>query len=153
MNIIKNLKPGIEKRTGYLSVTLLKDNKQLTKQVHRLVAETFIDNIDYKPIINHKNGIKIDNNVNNLEFCTASENNKHAYRLGIRKVTKKQKESGKLRRKSINQYNKEGKFIKQWVSIKEAEQNLGIRNISSCCKGTYETAGGYIWKYANKEEI
>lgn len=62
----------------YLIVKLNMKNKQITKNVHRLVLETFILNPDKKPLCNHKNGIKQDNRVSNLEWCTQSENMQHA---------------------------------------------------------------------------
>ena len=57
--------------------------------LHRLMAETFIPNPNNYPIINHINGDKQDNRVENLEWCTFSYNNKEAYRLGLRKVSEK----------------------------------------------------------------
>ena len=69
--------------TGYKKVVLYKNNKKKTKKVHRLVAESFIENPYKKKTINHKNGIKTDNSVCNLEWATYSENNKHAYKNGF----------------------------------------------------------------------
>lgn len=75
------LKPALnsKKRKGYLAVALLKDGKQKTLPIHKLVAEAFVPNIDNKPQINHINGIKTDNNSINLEWVTPSENIKHAW--------------------------------------------------------------------------
>jgi hypothetical protein len=63
---------------GYLKCNLKNDGKRFDFRVHRLVAEAFIPNNENKPIINHKNGIKTDNRVDNLEWCTISENVLHA---------------------------------------------------------------------------
>jgi hypothetical protein len=62
-------------------VGLRKNQKTKTNLIHRLVAETFIENLENKPCVNHKNGIRDDNCVKNLEWCTVSENNLHSYRV------------------------------------------------------------------------
>ena len=69
-------------RDGYKVVGLWKDNKSTAKTVHRLVALAFIPNPENKPQVNHKNKIKSDNRVENLEWTTCSENHKHAYKNG-----------------------------------------------------------------------
>lgn len=78
----KILSPKIDK-DGYLECALSIDGKRTMKyfRVHRLVAETFLENPDNKPTINHINGIKIDNNVDNLEWSTYSENNIHRFQI------------------------------------------------------------------------
>ena len=67
--------------SGYLNVVLCKYGKLYNRSVHRLVANAYISNIDNKPQVNHIDGDKKNNNVNNLEWVTASENQKHSYKV------------------------------------------------------------------------
>lgn len=76
----KILKPKIDK-DGYLEYGLSINGKIIFKRGHRIVAETFIPNTENKPIINHINGLKNDNRVENLEWTTYSENNTHRFRV------------------------------------------------------------------------
>lgn len=68
---------------GYLSVKLFEDNRWKTILIHRLVAETFIPNPENKKTVNHINGIKTDNRLENLEWCTFSENSIHAVKNNL----------------------------------------------------------------------
>jgi hypothetical protein len=78
------LKP-LKLRKGYLGVEFRESNKRKHFRVHRLVALVFIPNPENKPEVNHKDGIKSNNHVDNLEWCTASENVQHAYDTGLKK--------------------------------------------------------------------
>lgn len=80
----KILKPTTT-RNGYKMIVLSKDGKFKYQTIHRLVATAFIPNPENKPTVNHKDGDKSNNHVDNLEWCTSSENNSHAYRIGLKK--------------------------------------------------------------------
>ena len=75
-------------QSGYCMVNLAKDRKSTTHYVHRLVAEAYLENPDNLPQVNHKDGNKDNNNVDNLEWCAASHNNKHALETGLREGQK-----------------------------------------------------------------
>ena len=70
------------KKTGYFQIKLSKDSSDRVMLIHRLIAEAFIENVENKPFINHINAIRNDNRIENLEWCTQSENVIHAYKLG-----------------------------------------------------------------------
>ena len=74
------------KYNGYLCVNLCGEGKNVKLKVHRIVAETFIDNPKNKKEVNHINGNKTDNRVENLEWCSHKENIQHAFRTGLRKT-------------------------------------------------------------------
>ncbi len=86
-NIIRNMKYVLSKK-GYFRVSLYKNGSDKTFTVHRLVAQAFIDNTENKPEVNHKNSIKIDNYVDNLEWNTTKENVNHSFRSGLRNPLK-----------------------------------------------------------------
>lgn len=72
---------------GYVYVCLCKPGEKKNKKVHRLVADAFIRNPEIKDFVNHKNGVKTDNSVSNLEWCTKSENERHARKHGLKRAT------------------------------------------------------------------
>ncbi len=78
----RKLKPQHER--NYLYVNLSVKDKGHTKDVHRMVAKAFVPNPDNKPMVNHIDGSKLNNNASNLEWVTCSENHKHAYASGLR---------------------------------------------------------------------
>lgn len=137
-NTDKKLTP-IHNPNGYLYINLYKNGKNTKKYIHRLVAEAFLENPNNYSIVNHIDGKKHNNYFENLEYCTRSENQLHAYKMGLQ--TKKSKQ--------INQFDKKGNFIKKWNGQYSIERELKISNasINKCCNGKLKTAGGYIWRY------
>lgn len=94
---LRKFKGGIKKSvirsTGYPMIMLYKNNKCKNYYIHRLVAQHFILNPENKPLVNHKNGVKTDCYVENLEYSTYSENLLHAYKTGAHKPRKRNKEN------------------------------------------------------------
>lgn len=138
------LKPAKDNH-GYLLVLLCKDGKVRWKMVHRLVAEAFVTNPntdEYKEV-NHKSECPVLNFACVLEYTTHKENCNYG--------TRNQRIADTLS-KPIDQFDKNGNFIRRWKSAKEASIQLGIyhQNISSCARGggRQKTAGGYVWKFA-----
>jgi hypothetical protein len=140
----KILKPQIN-GSGYYHVSLSKSGKSYTKRIHKLVAHIFMTNPLNLSDINHKNGIKTDNNVNNLEWTTSSQNHIHARRIlniqmgGVPKPII-----------GINIKTKEKIYFK---SMQEAERNgFNEGAISLCCNKRLEKYKGYVWNLINDKE-
>lgn len=146
----KLLKKRFEgKDRNYIHCALNKNGKTTEYKVHRLVAEVFLlDKTNFKSMpyedrskinlndlqVNHKDNNQLNNCVDNLEWCTG------LYNYMYSNATK------------VNQYDKNGNFIKQWDSIREPAFMLNVTHsaIVSCCKGKCKTVRGYVWKYVDE---
>lgn len=146
--ILKNAKSG----DGYLTIQLCKNGIIKTNKVHRLVANSFINNKNRYKEVNHIDGNKHNNNVSNLEWCNRSQNEIHAYKNGLAKGSNKNKlAKDNKRAKKVIQYNLDGIEIKKYDGIREASRltNTNCGHIVSCCKKRLKSIGGYIWRYNN----
>ena len=123
----KFLTPGVNNK-GYLYVNLCKDGKVKKYKIHRLVAEAYLPNPNNLPQVDHIDGNKMHNYLNNLQWITNRDNCR------------------KSNNKPILQYDLDGNFIREWECAYDVgkEVNTGIIN---CLKGRTKTAYGFIWKY------
>lgn len=147
---IKKMKNRIN-TNGYYQVPIANANGRIDIIVHRAVAEAFIPNPDNKPEVNHINGIKTDNRVENLEWVTRSENMSHRYKTLKYKGTFAGRFGKDNPNSKLVQQIKDGKVIAEFYGTYEAERLTGIdaHHIRNVCNGVYgaKTAGGYQWKY------
>ena len=140
---VKNAKGELRKTykdsAGYVTITLCKDGKTSRKLLHRVVAEAFLQNENKFPQVNHKDEVKENNAVDNLEWCTAKYNANY----GTRNARRAEKE-----KKPVLQYSQSGVLIARFESQRAAASALHINKslISCCTKGIYKTAGGYVWR-------
>jgi hypothetical protein len=139
-SLINNVQlKGVNNGNGYLRVKL---NERLF-YIHRLVAMAFIPNPKCYKEINHKDENKLNNNADNLEWCS------HKYNM---KFGTRNKMAIDNTKKSVIQYTMSGKYVCSYNSIVEAAGKMSISkgNIVSVLKGNRKSAGGYKWKYNNK---
>ena len=131
-------------RSGYYYIMLYNDSVKKAFRLHRLVAQAFIPNLYNKPQVNHLDENKKNNCVDNLEWATAKENSNYGSRN--ERITGRPSIP-------IIQYSKDGEFIKEWQSAVEVKRVLGINNshIIQCCKGKRKSAGGFVWRYKEKD--
>ena len=119
---------------GYFSVGLCK-NGIMVKRVNRLVAKTFIPNPENKPMTNHKNGIKTDNRVENLEWCTSSENLLHASKNSLNNGTRHW--SSKLTKEQVLEIREKYLPYKHTLKMLSKEYEISTRNIFAIAKSKY----------------
>lgn len=139
----KELKQHLDK-DGYYRVVLSKDGKRHNAIVSRLVAHTFIPNPNKLPIVNHKDEIKTNNHVCNLEWVTSKQNVNYGT-----SVSRMMKTKGKAV-KGVNVLTGEEVFFQ---SASEAGRNGFTQgNLSACCRGEQSTHKGYIWEYVRSSK-
>lgn len=125
---------------GYAHVNLSCKGKKKKMRVHRLVAMAFLSNPDKLPVVNHKDENKLNNSVENLEWCTPLYNTR--YGTG-------QKRAKENRSYPVLQFTLDGVFIKEWIGASEAGRHLHINtsDISCAARGIFKQAHGFKWKY------
>ena len=133
-NVPTIMKPFTDKG-GYLRVKLLGE----TRKVHRLVAIAFIPNPENKPTVNHINGIRDDNRVENLEWATHSENKQHAFNTGLTCGHTGRRDKGN------------NKFGEEWTELNN--KGVSLREISRMYGVTHHTVKRTIIKYAEEQEV
>ena len=132
---------------GYLRIQVWGKGAVNFVAVHRLIAETFLPNPDNKPFVNHINGIKDDNRVENLEWCTQVENIAHAWRTGL--SHRRLNTAGT----PVAQYTKDGVLVNKFLSQMDVERKLGYNHatISQAIKRN-GTAYGFKWEVMQNED-
>ena len=142
---------SVKTTRGYLCVTVYEGTVRKVVYVHQLVAKAFITNPLKRREVNHKNGNKHDNTVENLEWVTASENMLHAVRVLNRKPPEHatNREKNPTNRKVI-QMDMSGNYIASHLSLTLAAEKIGRNrsNIGSAIRGSRNHCGGYKWRYA-----
>ena len=138
------LKPDIS-NCGYLRVRLYGKNECRRFSIHRLVAEAFIDNPENKPEVNHLDGNKTNNNVENLEWATSKENMRHSILLG-KVMPKYGKHKGS---KPVVQLSIDGSYIAEFSSCSEAadKTNSNKHHIANVCGKRRKTTNGFKWVF------
>ena len=134
----------------YISILLSTQKIKIRYRVHRLVAQAFIPNTENKKEVNHKNWIKTDNNIGNLEWVTHKENEKHSYAILNKKPTREKRYwVNHCRSKKIWQYRKNWEFVRSWDNGRDVERILWFMHqwISACCLCKRDTYRGFIRKY------
>lgn len=131
-------------KDGYKKINLSKNGKKKRFFVHRLVAKAFIKNSNNYPVINHIDGIKDNNQADNLEWVTISENTKHAFDIGLRKPH----DGGNSKKVSMID-SKTKEVIKTFKSMADASRYSGhsIPRISYSANNKADGEGEYVWRF------
>lgn len=139
----KKILKGRITKSGYyqVSIKINATNTFCNRYIHRLVAIYWIDNDnpENKKEVNHKDGNKLNNILENLEWVTSSENQKHRHSIGITKTSNRR----------VGKFTKWGELIKEYSSIIQAAQEEKHPRVSidNVLQGKNHTLCGYVWKY------
>lgn len=139
---------------GYLYVRLHKQNREVHYYIHRLVAQSFVENPHNYSQVNHINEKKYDNVMSNLEWCDCSYNIK--YGTGnTRRLRSRNDNNNNNSEKEIHQYLLNGDYVRSYRSIAKAAKinNILENGIRACCKGYSKSAYGFIWSYIKMDNI
>ncbi len=139
------LKFGISKN-GYPLVVLYTD-KGTTHSLHRLVAQSFVQNPNNFSVVMHKDDNKLNARADNLMWGEQTENLSDVYKRNLRTAVKNYGKNNKLS-KRVCQYTMEGDLIKTWDSVSDAERNgFSAGNIKMVIRGERNHHKGFVWKY------
>lgn len=140
--VYEKILSACKSKNGYLTVVLCNKGKKRSLAVHRIVAKTFIKNLDNKKEVNHKDENKLNNFVSNLEWCDRIYNSTYGHSVE-KSAIKKYKPVDMIDVKS-------GEVLRHFISIKNASEEMGIsnKNISLVCNNKRATAGGYFWMFS-----
>lgn len=139
------LKGGYDSDGYHIVLLYRNEGKRYTAKIHRLVAQAFIPNIDKKSAVNHINGNKKDNRVENLEWSTNRENTRHAIDTGLMRPSFDNE-------RPVIQMDLNGKVVKTYSSAASAKKDgFHRQTIVHCCSGATLTHKGFIWCYADND--
>lgn len=135
------------RKSAYDIVTLFKNGKRCYEQISRIVASAFVPNPNNYPEVNHRDENTHNDCASNLEWCPSSYNINYGTRN--KRVSEKLKNYYKWAKKTL-QFDTEGNFIRDWVSMAEIERVLGYdpSAIARACRGEQKTSYGFIWRFA-----
>jgi hypothetical protein len=155
-NTKKVLRPYISNK-GYYMISLSDKGKSHSYTIHKLVMEQFCRCAMAGEVINHIDGNKLNNNIQNLEYVTQKENMLHAWANNlcenVRKSIISREHPSKIKTsRAVTQIDLQGNEINTFVAIRDAERETGIHNslIVKCCKGQLDTVHGYKFQYVEE---